>query len=324
MKASAWSVFTLLFLAFVMPAHAQVQWDMATPYADSEFHTQNIRMFAQDIEKATNGQLKIVVHSGGSLYKMPQIKPAVQSGQVPLGEIVLSFLANEDPVYDADWLLFLAPGYADALRLWDAQRPAVEQRFAKLGIKVLYAVPWPPQALFTKRPVESLANLKGMKLRTYNKATAKIAEGAGATPVQIEAAEMTQAFATGVVEGLITSPSSAYNNKLYEFLKYGYDVRASLPKDVVMVNAKMFGALNAKVQSAVLDAAAKAQKRGWEMSEKETATRVAQLREKGMEFREPTAALMKDFRDIGARLTEDWRKSAGPSGDEILKKYRAK
>lgn len=303
------------------PVGAQVQWEMPTPYADSEFHTQNIRMFAQEVEKETAGKLKIVVHSGGSLYKMPQIKPAVRSGQVPIGEIILSFLANEDPVYDADWLLFLAPSYADALRLWEAQKPAVDQRLAKQGLKVLYSVPWPPQALFTKRPVESLADLRGMKLRSYNKATAKIAEVAGATPVQIEASEMSQAFATGVVEGLLTSPSSAYNNKLHEFLKYGYDVRAALPKNVVIVNAKAFEALDTKLKAVVTEAAMRAQKRGWEMSEKETAMRIAQLRAGGMEFKEPTDALMSDFRKIGAQLADEWKRSAGASGVEILNTY---
>lgn len=305
-------------------AWSQTQWDMPTPYADSEFHTQNIRLFAEEIEKETNGQLKIAVHSGGSLYKMPQIKPAVRSGQVPIGEIILSFLANEDLVYEADWLLFLAPSYDDALRLWEAQRPAVDERLGKQGLQVLYTVPWPPQALFTKRPVESLEDLKGMKLRSYNRATAKIAEIVGATPVQVEAAEMSQAFATGVVEGLLTSPSSAYNNKLHEFLKYGYDVRAALPKDVVIVNARAFAKLDQKVRNAVLAAAERAQKRGWEMSEKETAMRISQLRQGGMDFKEPTSQLMTGFHGIGAQLAEEWKKAAGPAGEQILKRYQGK
>lgn len=324
MKPVLRALLGLLVSVFGTSGFAQIQWDMPTPYAESEFHTVNIRLFAKDIEQATNGQIKITVHSGGSLYKMPQIKPAVQTGQVPLGEIILSFLANEDPVFEFDSIPFLAPSYKDAMRLWEASRPAVEQRLAKQGIKVLYVVPWPTQALFTKRPVQSISDLRGLKLRSHNKPTARIIELSGATPVQVEAAEMSQAFATGVVEGVMTSPSSAYNNSLFEFLKYGYDVHAALPKDAVLINAKAFAALDPKLQKAILDAASRAQTRGWEMSEKETPVRIAQLREKGMTFQPPSASLAKGFQDIGERIAQDWRKSAGQTGDEIMRRFNAK
>lgn len=324
MKQVLRTIFALLASTFVVNSVAQVQWDMPTPYADSEFQTKNIHLFAKDVRELTHGRLEITVHSAGSLYKMPQIKPAIQSGQVPIGEIILSFLANEDPVFDADAIPFLAHSYQDAMRLWDASRPAVEQRFAKQGIKVLYVVPWPPQDLFTKRAVHSITDLRGMKLRSFNKVTARTAELVGATPVQVEAAEMSQAFATGVAEGLMTSPSSCYNNNLYEFLKYGYDVRSSLPKDAVLVNAKMFDALDPQLQKAVRDAASRAQKRGWEMSEKETSLRIAQLREKGMQFEAPSESLNEGFRKIGDQLTADWKKAAGATGDEILHRYEAK
>lgn len=303
---------------------AQIKWDMATAYAESEFQTKNVRLFAKDVEDTTNGQLKIAVHSTASLYKLPQIKPAVQTGQIPLGEIQLGFFANEDPVFDTDSLPFLTQSYDDALRLWEASRPAVEQRLAKQGIKVLYVVPWPNMALFTKRPVQSISDLRGMKIRSLNKSTAKIAELSGAIPVQVEAAEMSQAFATGVVEALMTSPSSYYNNHLYEFIKYAYDVRAALPKNAVLVNAKAFAALNPTLQKAVLDAAARAQMRGWDMSEKETAMRIPQLREKGVEFQVPSAGLMKGLGEIGERLLQDWIKATGQTGTEILRRYKEK
>ena len=315
------AVVSLAILASGTACWAATEWDMPTAYADSEFQTENIHLFAKDVEKATNGQLKITVHSGASLYKMPEITPAVQSGQVPIGEIVLSFLANQSPLFATDWIPFLAPTYKDAMRLWEAYRPAVDDYFAKQGIRVLYVVPWPAQELFSKRPIRSISDLQGTKMRAYNRPTAEIAKLAGATPVQVEAAEMSQAFATGVVESVITSASSFYNNQLYEYLKYGYDVRASLPKDIVFVNAKALGSLEPKLQQALLDAASKAQTRGWEMSEKAGSEYVTKLREKGVNFQEPTPELKAGLTKIGQQLATEWKKEAGPVGEQILRKY---
>jgi TRAP-type transport system periplasmic protein len=303
------------------PALAQTKWDMPTPYPDANFHTQNIMQFAEDVKKATNGGLEIKVHSNGSLFKHPEIKNAVRGGQVPIGEFLLSLLANENAVFEVDSVPFLATGYADAKRLWSASRKPIEKALDKEGLLVLYAVPWPPQGLYSKAEVNSLSDLKGVKFRAYNATTQKLATLAGAVPTQIEVPDIPQAFSTGRVDAMITSPSTGANSKAWDFVKNYYDTQAWLPKNVIVVNKRAFRALDKKTQAAVLTAAKAAEERGWQMSMKETAEKTAALKENGMTVHTPSPALMTGLKGIGKEMTNEWTKKAGAEGQAILKAY---
>ena len=192
-------------IALSSAAIAQTKWDMPTPYAATNFHTENVVQFAADVDKATGGKLKIQVHPNASLFKAPEIKRAVQGGQAQIGEILISGYSNEDPIFGVDSVPFLATSYGDAAKLWKASRKALEERFARQGMMILYSVPWPPQGIYSTKPINSAADLKGLKMRTYNPYTSRIAELAGAQPVTIQAAELAQAFATGAVNANITS-----------------------------------------------------------------------------------------------------------------------
>jgi TRAP-type C4-dicarboxylate transport system substrate-binding protein len=303
------------------PALAQTKWDMPTPYPDANFHTQNIMQFAEDVKKATNGGLEIKVHSNGSLFKHPEIKNAVRGGQVPIGEFLLSLLANENAVFEVDSVPFLATGYADAKRLWSASRKPIEKALDKEGLLVLYAVPWPPQGLYSKAEVNSLSDLKGVKFRAYNATTQKLATLAGAVPTQIEVPDIPQAFSTGRVDAMITSPSTGANSKAWDFVKNYYDTQAWLPKNVIVVNKRAFRALDKKTQAAVLTAARAAEERGWQMSMKETVEKTAALKENGMTVHTPSPALMTGLKGIGKEMTNEWQKKAGAEGQAILKAY---
>ena len=307
---------------FCSAAAAQTKWDMPTPYAATNFHTENVVQFAADVEKATAGKLKITVHSNASLFKAPEIKRAVQGGQAQLGEILLSGYANEDPVFGTDSVPFLATSYADAAKLWKASRKPLEERFAKQGMKILYAVPWPPQGIYSTKPLASIADMKGLKMRTYNPATSRIAELAGAQPVTIQAAELAQAMATGAVNANITSGATGYDTKAWEVVKNYYDTQAWLPKNVVFVNQKAFDALDKPSQDAVLKAAADAEARGWKVSEEKNAWYLGELKKNGMNVAPPSAALAADFRKIGETMTAEWLKTAGADGQAIVDAYR--
>ena len=308
--------------ALSLAAAAQTKWDMPTPYPATNFHTENIAQFAADVDKATGGNLKIQVHPGASLFKANEIKRAVQGGQAQIGEILISGYSNEDPVFGVDSVPFLATGYKDAEKLWKASRKAVEERFAKQGMMVLYAVPWPPQGIYSSKPLASVADMKGLKMRTYNPYTSRIAELAGAQPVTIQAAELAQAFATGAVNANITSGATGYDTKAWEVVKNYYDTQAWLPKNVVFVNRKAFDALDKASQAAVLKAAAVAEQRGWKTSEEKTKWYLDQLRSNGMNVAAPSAQLKADFQKIGATMTEEWLKTAGADGKAIVDAYR--
>ena len=301
---------------------AQTKWDMPTPYGPTNFHTENVAQFAADVDKSTNGRVKITVHPNGSLFKANEIKRAVQGGQAQIGEILLSGYSNEDPMFGLDSVPFLATSYGDAARLWKASHKAVEERFAKQGMKLLYSVPWPPQGIYVNKPLNSIADLKGLKMRTYNPNTSRIAELAGAQPVTIQVAELAQAMATGAVNANITSGSTGYDTKVWEQIKYFYDTQAWLPKNVVMVSQKAFDALDKADQNAVLRAAADAESRGWKISEEKTKWYLEQLTKNGMTVAPPSPTLAADFKKIGDTITAEWLKTSGADGKAVVDAYK--
>lgn len=309
--------------AATFAAQAQADtWDMPTPYPDATFHTVNIHEFAKDVSEATGGSLEIKVHSAGSLFKHPEISKAVRSGQVPAGEFFLSLLANDNPAFGADSLPFLATNYDDAMRLWAAQKDVIDGLLDKQGLMALYAVPWPPQGLYTTKEINSVDDLVGLKFRTYNATLEKFANLAGAAPTQVEVPDIPQAFSTGRVEAMITSPSTGANSKAWDFLSHYTDIQAWIPKNIVVVNKRAFRRLDDATQAAVLEAAKAAEARGWKMSQEETASKVAILKENGITVVEPSEELMAGLRQIGAQMVSDWTAEAGAEGKALLDAYR--
>ncbi len=312
---------TLTTVAFAFGANAQTKWDLPAAYAAGNFHSENLVQFANDVDKATAGKLKITVHTNASLFKANEIKRAVQGGQAQLGEILLANHENENALFGADGIPFLATSYADSRRLYDAQKPALEKLLAGQGMKLLYAVAWPPQGIYTKKEISSVADLRGIKWRAYSPATAKIAELIGAQPVTIQAAELSQALATGVVESYMSSGSTGYDSKTYESLKFFYDTQAWLPKNAVIVNKKSFDALDAATQANLLKAAAEAEVRGWKVSEEKNDWYKKALTEKGMKIMAPAAKLTADMKQVGTIMLADWQKKAGADGENIVTAY---
>jgi TRAP-type C4-dicarboxylate transport system substrate-binding protein len=299
-------------------AAAQTKWDLPAAYAASNFHTENITQFAKDVDTATGGKLKITVHANASLFKANEIKRAVQGGQAQIGEILLVNYENENPIFGADGLPFLATSYLDSKRLYDAQKPVLDKVLATQGMKLLFAVAWPPQGIYTKKEIGSVADLRGIKWRAYSPATAKIAELIGAQPVTIQAAELSQALATGVVESYMSSGSTGYDSKTYESIKYFYDTQAWLPKNAIIVNKKAFDALDAATQAAVTKAAATAETRGWKVSEEKNDWYKKALTEKGMKILAPSAKLTADMKQVGTIMQADWLKKTGADGEAII------
>ena len=312
----------LLALAVPLGALAQTKWDLPAAYAAGNFHTENLVQFANDVDKATGGKLKITVHANASLFKAPEIKRAVQGGQAQIGEVLLVNFENENALYGLDGVPFLATGYADSAKLYKAQKPALDKLLGAQGMKLLFSVPWPPQGIYANKPLNSVADMKGLKWRAYSPATAKIAELVGAQPVQIQAAELTQALATGVVDSYMSSGSTGYDSKTYEHIKSWYNTQAWLPKNAVIVNVAAFNALDKATQDAVSKAAADAEARGWKVSEEKNGWYLEQLKGKGMNIVTPSPALMSGLKKVGDEMLGDWLKKAGPDGQAVVDAFR--
>ncbi len=327
LRMQAWIAGTVMTVALpgaLSGAFAQTKWDLPAAYPATNFHTENLVQFATDVDKATGGKLKITVHPNASLFKAPEIKRAVQNGQAQIGEVLLVNFENENPVYGLDGLPFLASGYAGAAKLYGAQKPALEKLLAAQGMMLLYAVPWPPQGLYVKKEIASVADMRRVKWRAYSPSTAKIAELIGAQPVTVQAAELPQALATGAVESYMSSGSTGYDSKTYEHIKYFYDTQAWLPKNAVLVNKRAFDALDKASQDAVMKAAANAEKRGWKVSQEKDDWYKKALTEKGMKVLPPSAKLTTDMKQVGSIMLDDWLKKSGADGKAIVDNFRSK
>jgi TRAP-type C4-dicarboxylate transport system substrate-binding protein len=305
-----------------LPSGAQTRWNLPAAYPAENLHTENLNAFAKEIADTTGGKLQITVHPNASLFKAPEIKRAVQTGQAQIGEVLISLHENEDPVFGLDVVPFLATSFADAGKLWTASKPAVEKKLASQGLIVLYAVPWPPQGIYTKKDLNTVEDLRGLKWRAYNVGTARIAELAGAQPVTVQAAELPQALATGVVNAFMTSGATGYDSKSWETMTHYYDTQAWIPKNVVFVNKGAFDALDKPSQDAVRKAAAAAETRGWKVSEEKTSWYLDQLKQKGMKVLPPGEGLKSGLRKIGEQLTADWLKKSGADGQAVIDAYK--
>jgi TRAP-type C4-dicarboxylate transport system substrate-binding protein len=305
-------------------ALAAEKWDMPLAYPASNYHSETAAGFAEAVTKASGGELEIVTHPGGSLFGGGEIYRAVRTGQAPIGERLISALGNEDPLFEIDALPFLATSFDEAWDLYQASKPQLDKTLDAAGLKLLYTVAWPPQGLYNKKAVNSAADMQGVKFRAYNAATERLADLLGAVPTKIEAAELTQAFATGVADSMISSGSTGYDSKIWEHVKYWYDVQAWLPKNMVVVNKAAWEALDPKLQQIVLDAAAKAEENGWAKARELSDWYKEQLAANGMVVEGPSDALKADFQKIGDTMTAEWLERAGADGKTVIDAFKAK
>jgi TRAP-type C4-dicarboxylate transport system substrate-binding protein len=306
----------------VGPAAAQIKWNLPAAYPADNPHTVNLMDFAKDVSAATGGKLAITVHAAASLFKAPEIKRAVQTGQAQMGEVLLSIHENEDPLYGIDIVPFLATSYAQSRKLWQATRPAIEKRLAAQGMLVLMGVPWGPQGIYAKKDINALEDMRGLKWRAYNVGTVRIAELVGAQSVTIQAAELPQALATGVVNAFMTSASTGFDSKVWESMDRFYDTQAWIPKNITIMNKAAFDRLDQPTQAAILKAAAVAEERGWKLAEEKNAWFMDQLKDNKMKILPPSAALKAGLQKVGEQLTADWIKKAGTEGQAVIEAYR--
>jgi TRAP-type C4-dicarboxylate transport system substrate-binding protein len=303
-------------------AFAQAKWNLPAAYGADNPHTENLVAFAKDVEAATGGKLSIAVHANASLFKAPEIKRAVQTGQAQMGEVLISIHENEDPIFGVDVVPFLATSFAESIKLYKASRPAVEKKLDSQGIKLLFMVPWAPQGVYAKKELNTTDDMKGLKWRAYNVGTTRLGELLGMQSVTIQAAELPQALATGVVNSFMSSGGTGYDSKVWESLTHFYDVQAWIPKNATFVNKAAFAALDKPTQDALLKAAADAEARGWKAWEEKTNWYLNELKSKGMKVQAPSAALAAGFKKAGETLTADWLKKAGPDGQAVIDAYR--
>nr|WP_300309992.1 TRAP transporter substrate-binding protein [Halomonas sp.] len=317
---------TVLGLATILlggPVYA-TDWNLATPYGDASFHTVNTKQFAEDVRDATDGELNISVHSGGSLIGHAEIKPSVRRGTIEAGEVFLSILSNESPVFELDTLPGLAGSYDQAYALWQASKPVIEELFAEQGLKPLYAVPWPSQGIYTDIELNDPAQFKGLRVRAPNINTQRLTENLGGLPTETEESDIPTAFSTGRVDAMITSVSTGKSMSAWDYVSHFSDANLWIPKNIIFVNLKAFERLDDEAQQAVLDAAAQAEERGWEASKTDAAIGAEALKEHDITITTPNEAVAEALQAAGDKLYEDWEKRANDQAKALVEDYRSR
>ncbi|CAM5527493.1 TRAP transporter substrate-binding protein [Alcaligenes nematophilus] len=309
-------------LALAGTAQAATNWNMSTEQPDNNFLTQNAREFAADIKAATNGELNINVQSNSVLLKRPEVKRGVQQGVVQAGEMLVAAIGNEDPLFEVDSVPFLASSFDQSEKLWKATRPFLAERLDKQGIVLVYGSPWPPQGIYTKKPVEQLSDLAGVRFRAYSPATSRLVSLMGAVPTTVQTPEVPQAFSTGIIDAMLTSPATGVDSQAWDYVKYYYDAQVFIPQSFVIINKRAFQRLPETVQKAVLDAGARAEERGWAMSREQTSKLTQTMADKGMVVGNLSEKLSSEMHAIGQTMTEEWLKKAGADGQKLLDAYR--
>ncbi|MCH8550725.1 MAG: TRAP transporter substrate-binding protein DctP [Natronospirillum sp.] len=298
------------------------QWTLVSPYWEGVFQTRNLQAFADDVANASDGRIQITVEPGAQRFSQREIPRAVRTGRAEMGEILMGTLVQSDPIYALDNLPFIATDLDAARTLWDTSRPVIDLSLDhRDGMVLLYAVPWPPQSLYTREPVNSLEDLAGVRMRTYSPTTARLAELMGATPVNIETADLEPALAAGTIDAMITSPTTGVSSEIWRYLDHYTDVQAWIPKNIVMMNKRLFLDLDPEDRTLIMEAAATAERRGWQLSEETTREDTQSLADAGMTLHEPGAELTAELEAIGIAMAAEWVSRAGASVEDTLNQY---
>jgi TRAP-type transport system periplasmic protein len=312
----------LLLVAVLMTiasvSFAQSTWRLASGYSDASFHTANLREFANDVSRSTNGKLSIEIRSNNSLVKLAEIRNAVGAGTVELGEVILTGVSKEFPLAGADAVPFVVGSLNEAKRLWGLQRPALEKQLGAKGLVLLYSVPWPSQGLYSARPIVKKTDFSGARMRTYNATTVRIAELLGANAVDVPMVQVADALASGRMDSMISSAVTGVENKVWSHLKYFYEINAWTPKNAVILNAAAFSKLSLGEQSALREAARLAEERGWKMSRIAAQEALQTLKLNGVKVEAMPPNLEREFTRLGERFSREWIREAGVQAGELF------
>jgi len=306
-----------------LPVAAQEKWDLPMAYSGSNFHSVTGAEFAKCVTTGTGGEIEITTHPSGSLFAGADIKRAVQTGQVPIGERLLSGHQNESAIFGWDSVPFLVSSFDEHDKLYAAAKPHVEELLAEQNLTLLYSVPWPPQGLYFNKEVNTVADMEGIKFRSYNNATARLAELTGMLPVQIEAAEISQAFATGVAESMVSSGATGYDRKVWESLSHFYSVDAWLPRNYMLINSDVWADVSDADKNVINACAGMAEYAGTWRAKEYTGFTLAGLAEGGMTVGPAGDAMMSGLKEVGATMTSEWLEAAGETGKAIVDAFNA-
>ncbi|MFV0438291.1 MAG: TRAP transporter substrate-binding protein [Desulfopila sp.] len=319
------SVLSALALAIGLcagPAVAKTNWTANSVWPPNNHQTLALEEFAAKVREGTDGELEIMVSSGGALgYKGPELLKVVRDGMVQLSDMLVSGVAGEEKIFQVGTLPFLALDFQEARLLSDTARPYFDKAAEKWGQKILYISPWPGAGLWTKRAVSGVAEMKGLKTRTYDKNGALVVEATGGTPYALAFSEVYSSLATGAIDSVITSTPTAVDAKFWEVLRYYQPMNITIATDMVNVNLAAFNKLDTKTQEALVQVGREMEEAMWQKVVALDKEKEQVCVENGMEVVVPSAEFMKSLAAITEKIRTDWLEDASPEAKALYREY---
>lgn len=325
MKKSLILLTALFFtLSFGSLAMAKTKWDLHLNYPAGNFHSQGAKIFADRVSKATNGELKIVLHPGASLgFKGPELLRAVAEGALSLAEIPTGMVEGDAPVLALTAQPFISSNAFEQRLLYQLAKPAYAKKLTKFNQKTLYTSVWPFSGIYTQRPVQSEADLKGLKMRVYDGTGLAFGKATGIAARKMPFSEVYPAMKAGLLDSMYTSSVSGVDAKAWEVLKYFTPINIVGPVNMINVNIEAWNKLDKKTQDIVLEVAATMEDEMWNLAGDMDRKSRAALKENGMIIDPVSKEFRAQLNAVGEKLRGEWAKKAGSDAQAILKQYDA-
>ena len=312
-----------ILAASVGSASAQTTWDMAVVWPEGNFHTQNHYRFAEAVEDATDGQVVIQIHPGGALgLAGPELLGAVRDRIVPIADILLNQQVGEEPIFGMESLPYLAPTFDDLARLQGHARAHYDELAERHNQKILYMVPWPGQAVYTRNPVATIEDLNGVRIRVVDAMGTRFFEALGASPIQMPWGEVVPSLATGAIDGVTTSSSSGVDGKFWEFLDHMNRFNWQGSAIMVNVNLDAWNSLAEEHRDAIEALAAEMEGEFWAAARAEDDAKLAILAENGIEITSPSDDLQQSLLAVSQPMWDDFMERV-PESRPIVEAYLA-
>lgn len=305
-------------------AQEPIQMDLNAVYGPTSFHTQGAMDFAGLVDKYSDGSVKIKVHAGGALgFKGQELLNAVKNGMVPMSDILMGVVAGSSHTFGISSLPMLVSTYEEAAQLYENSKPLYEKAAIKWNQKMLYAAPWPPSGLVTKKPINTAKDLEGLKIRTYDKNGASFLKALGASPVSLPWGEVYTSLQTSVIEAVLTSAESSKNGKFWEVLNNFKSINYAFPLNMVTINMDYWKALSQDQQAAVMKAANETEATQWKNSESRTLAALDTIKENGMTATDqPDDEMKKAMDEAATKIVDAYLKKADKKTQAVLNQFK--
>jgi len=305
---------------------APVKWVANSVWPPNNHHSTGLIDFAKRAKEVTKGKVDITVQTGGALgYKGPELLKVVRDGLVPVSDMLTSGVAGDEPLFDIVTLPFLIQSFDEGKILSDIARPHFDKvAEQKWGQKILYIAPWPAAGLWTKTEVKSVAQMKGLKTRTYDKNGALVMQAVGGTPYPLPFSEVYSSLATNLIDSVLTSTPTAVDAKFWEVLKFYAPINITMATDLVTVNLKEFNKLDKETQAALIKLGKDMEAEMWKKVAQLDKDQEAISNKGGIKTVAPSKEFLNELSVVTKGIREDWLKKAPPEAKTIVEEFNKK